>query len=475
MIVSCSRHALRRRLRRGPRPLSRPMIATCAGWAPKDRAQPSCRTSGAPCGGANAGVYMKRSRRPAGPRRPQRVRGTHGVGPGAQACCGPRVLVSRARPGALPRRGTSRPGAGWCGRELPRRGTSGWRGTGDRAGSGGRSGQPRSAPGGPPNGPFTEGTPAPAFATPSKPGRRGRAAYNPRDPQEVSPRAAPHPCTSVRQPRSPATMAQSQTTVRPPARRRQALHLRLGRRDRRRQRQDEGPPRRQGRGPRRDDPRRPADPSGLHDHHRGLQRLLRGRQAAPGRPVGRRPGRHEAGRGALRQGLRRPEEPAPGLGPLRRQVLDAGHDGHGPQPRPQRGDPPGPDRPDRQRALRLGRLPPLHRDVRPDRHGRPPARRHQPRRLHGRVQPLRRRARRGQARARRQVGHGPRHGRPAGGGRRRTRRSSASRPAASSRPTSTSSSTSPSRPSSPPGSASAPTTTATARRSPTTSARPSTS
>ena len=156
-------------------------------------------------------------------------------------------------------------------------------------------------------------------------------------------------------------MAQSPDHVRPPARRRQALHLRLGRRHRRRPRQDEGSPRRQGRRPRRDDPRRPADPAGLHDHHRGLQRLLRQRQAAAGRPLGRRPGRDEAGRGALRQGLRRPDEPAARLGPLRRQVLDAGHDGHGPQPRPQRGDAPGPHRPDRQRALRLGRLPPLHR------------------------------------------------------------------------------------------------------------------
>ncbi len=58
--------------------------------------------------------------------------------------------------------------------------------------------------------------------------------------------------------------------------------------------------------------------------------------------------------------------------PLRRQVLDAGHDGHRPQPGPQRDDAPGPHRPHRQRALRLGRLPPLHLDVRPDRPGVPP-------------------------------------------------------------------------------------------------------
>ncbi len=71
-----------------------------------------------------------------------------------------------------------------------------------------------------------------------------------------------------------------------------------------------------------------------------------------------------------RQGLRRRRQPAPRQRPLRRQVLDARDDGHGPQPRPQRGDAPRPRRADRQRALRLGRLPPLHPDVRADRHGR---------------------------------------------------------------------------------------------------------
>ena len=127
-------------------------------------------------------------------------------------------------------------------------------------------------------------------------------------------------------------------TDRPP-RRREALHLRLGRGHRRRQRQDEGPPRRQGRGPRRDDARGPADAARIHDHDRGLQRLLRQRQAAAGRPLGRRPRGDQGGRGAVRQGLRRRGQPAPRLGPLGRQVLDARDDGHGPQPRPQRGDP----------------------------------------------------------------------------------------------------------------------------------------
>ena len=57
---------------------------------------------------------------------------------------------------------------------------------------------------------------------------------------------------------------------------------------------DEGPARRQGRRPRRDDQRRPADPARLHDHDRGLQRLLRRRQAAARRPLGRRPRRRAA-------------------------------------------------------------------------------------------------------------------------------------------------------------------------------------
>ena len=71
-----------------------------------------------------------------------------------------------------------------------------------------------------------------------------------------------------------------------------------------------------------------------------------------------------------RQGLRRPGQPAARERPLGRQVLDARDDGHGPQPRPQRADARGPDRAHRQRALRLGRVPALHPDVRPDRDGR---------------------------------------------------------------------------------------------------------
>jgi len=49
-------------------------------------------------------------------------------------------------------------------------------------------------------------------------------------------------------------------------------------------------------------------------------------------------------RAANRQGPRRSREPASGVRPLRRQVQYAGHDGHRPQPRPQRGVPSGPHR-----------------------------------------------------------------------------------------------------------------------------------
>ncbi len=65
-----------------------------------------------------------------------------------------------------------------------------------------------------------------------------------------------------------------------------------------------------------------------------------------------------------RAGVRRPQEPAPRLRPLRRPGLHAGHDGHHPQPRPQRQDGRRPRRQDRQRALRLRLLPPLRPDVR---------------------------------------------------------------------------------------------------------------
>ena len=101
---------------------------------------------------------------------------------------------------------------------------------------------------------------------------------------------------------------------------------------------DEAAARRQGREPRRDVPHRAAGASGLHHHHRGLHLLLRqqahlsaGARSADG-------SRRRGARAADRQEVRRPEEPAARLGPLRRARLDAGHDGHDPQPRPERPD-----------------------------------------------------------------------------------------------------------------------------------------
>ena len=79
------------------------------------------------------------------------------------------------------------------------------------------------------------------------------------------------------------------------------------------------------------------------------------------------------------QEVRRREEPAARLGPLRRARLDAGHDGHDPQPRPQRQDRRGAGEEDRQRALRLGLLPPLRPDVRRRRAGRAEAAGRRPR------------------------------------------------------------------------------------------------
>ena len=95
-------------------------------------------------------------------------------------------------------------------------------------------------------------------------------------------------------------------------------------------------------------------------------------------------------------------QPAAGLRPLGRQVLDARDDGHGPQPRPQRADAARPDRAHGQRALRLGRVPAVHPDVRPDRHGRE-------------RRPVRRPARGAQGAPRpRRRRHGPHRRRPQG-------------------------------------------------------------
>ena len=229
------------------------------------------------------------------------------------------------------------------------------------------------------------------------------------------------------------------------------------------QRADARPARRQGRGPGRDDQCGPAGAARLHDHDRGVQRLLRRRREAPRRAVGRR------ARGGQRRSRRRPARASatasnPLLVSVRSgakfsmpgmmdTVLNLGLNEETLA---------GPGRADRQRAVRLGRLPALHPDVRPHRHGR-------------RRREVRSRARRGQGGSRRDPGHRARRRRAARAGRRvQEDRSRVGRSRVPERPA-TSSSTWRSRPCSPRGSASAPATTATTTTSPTTSARRSTS
>ena len=105
-------------------------------------------------------------------------------------------------------------------------------------------------------------------------------------------------------------------------------------------------------------------PPGLHDLHRGLQHLLQGKaeDSRRDRPRDRR-ARQEAREGRRRD-ARLDREPAARLGPLGREVLDARHDGHDPQPRPERRGGRGAEGADAERPLRLRQLPPLHPDVR---------------------------------------------------------------------------------------------------------------
>ena len=102
----------------------------------------------------------------------------------------------------------------------------------------------------------------------------------------------------------------------------------------------------------------------LHHHHRGLRALLRSRPQLSGRP--RRAGRcgHRRHRADRRQAIRRCGRSAAGLRPLRCADLDARHDGHRAQSRPQRPHRAGPGQGQRQPALRLRQLSPLHPDVR---------------------------------------------------------------------------------------------------------------
>ena len=111
--------------------------------------------------------------------------------------------------------------------------------------------------------------------------------------------------------------------------------------------------RRQGRQSRRDGQSRPAGAARLHDPDLGLHLFLRKRQNLSEGTEGA--GREGAGvcRQADRQDVRRRDKSAAGLGALRRARLDAGHDGHRAQSRPQRPDGGGAGRTLRRPALRL--------------------------------------------------------------------------------------------------------------------------
>ena len=115
--------------------------------------------------------------------------------------------------------------------------------------------------------------------------------------------------------------------------RRMPLRLRLRRGGRARPRAA----RRQGSGPRGDDRARHPGPGRLHRHDRGLRRVHARRKAASGRAssdeIEEHLGRLEERRG---QALRRPERSAARLRSLGRGGLDAGDDGHDPEPRPER-------------------------------------------------------------------------------------------------------------------------------------------
>ena len=121
------------------------------------------------------------------------------------------------------------------------------------------------------------------------------------------------------------------------AKRRRAKYVYFFGEANRRQRDDEAAARRQGRQPRRDVPHRTAGAAGIHDHHRGLHVLLRESEDAT-RP-----------RSATRwtpAWLQLEKQTGKKFGDLKNPLLvsvrsgaprlDAGHDGHDPQPRAER-------------------------------------------------------------------------------------------------------------------------------------------
>ena len=131
----------------------------------------------------------------------------------------------------------------------------------------------------------------------------------------------------------------------------------------------QGPARRQGGEPGRDDlGAQVAGAAWLHHHDRRLPDPPRDRRVARrARRRDRRPGR--AGREGDGPSRRRRRQPVAPERAVRGQVLDARDDGHGPEPGPQRRVGAGPGPADRQRAVRPRLVPALHIDVRADRPG----------------------------------------------------------------------------------------------------------
>ena len=217
---------------------------------------------------------------------------------------------------------------------------------------------------------------------------------------------------------------------------------------------DEGPPRRQGGQPGRDDlGAGPAGAARVHHRHHRLSRLHGGRLA---RRADRRGGQ---GPGPAReddgQADRRSRRPPAGVGAVRGQVLHARDDGHRPQPRPQRPVGRGPGQADRRRAVRLRLLPAVHRHVRPHRAGHP-------------RRGVRRPPRRGQGTGRDHLGRRGARSSSSATWSTPTSRSSSATPASPSPRTPTSSCAGPSRPSSPRGTGRGPWPTGSASASPTT-------
>ena len=212
----------------------------------------------------------------------------------------------------------------------------------------------------------------------------------------------------------------------------------LRRRHRRGRDEHAQPARRQGREPRGDVQSRAAGAPRLHGDDRGLHLFLRPREDLSAGAEGRGPGGARQGRRHHGQALRRCREPAPRLGPLGRPRLDARHDGHGAQPRPQRHDGRGRGQGVGRPPLRLRQLPALHHDV-------------FQRRARPRPPPFRGGARPLQGPPRLQPRHRSRGRRLGEAGRRATRRSSSASSASPSRRSPRSSSGRRSAPSSAPG------------------------